>query len=82
MTGADALPEWKVSLLTVMTIAVVLAAHWHSFRAARADLRAAKPERAWRRVLIYLLRHELHYLRQVPLLVFYVVASVFVVARL
>ena len=82
MTATDAWPEWKTVVLTAMTLTVVLAAHWHSYRAARADLRRRRPKAAWRVLATSLWRHELHSLRQVPLLVFFVLASVAVVARL
>lgn len=82
MTAPDPWPEWKSLVLTAMTLTVVMAAHWHSYRAARADLRSRRPKAAWRVLATYLWRHELHYLRQVPILVFFVLASVAVVARL
>jgi hypothetical protein len=73
------LPEWKVTLLIGMTLVVVASAHWHSFRAARRDLTAKDLPTRWRRILSYLASHELHYLKQVPLMIFFVGSSVVVV---
>lgn len=76
------LPEWKVSLLVAMTLVVVASAHWHSFRAARREVKASELPTRWRRILSYLARHELHYVKQVPLMIFFVTSSAVVIADL
>lgn len=84
MSGLDPaeLPRWKIALLVAMTMVVVASAHWHSFRAASDEVRAKRLPTRWRQVLSYVLRHELHYAKQVPLMVLFVVSSVVVVAGL
>jgi hypothetical protein len=84
MLGLDTagLPEWKVSLLLAMTLVVVASAHWHSFRAARREVRARDLPTGLRRILSYVARHELHYVKQVPLMIYFVASSVVVVAEL
>jgi hypothetical protein len=74
--------QWKVTLLVAMTLVVVVSAHWHSFRAASEEVRAKRLPTRWRQVLSYVVRHELHYAKQVPLLILFVVSSVLVVAGL
>lgn len=84
MHGFDTagLPEWKVSLLLAMTLVVVMSAHWHSYCAARREVKARDLPTRLGRILSYVARHEIHYVKQVPLMMFFVAASVVVVARL
>jgi hypothetical protein len=82
LIDATELPEWKLILLTAMTVTIVLSAHWHSSVAARAEVRARYFPSRWRRFLSYVLRHQFHYARQVPLLILFVIASVVVVVWL
>lgn len=76
------LPEWKIALLIATTTIVVASAHWHSFRAAKREVRAKNLPTRWRQVLSYVARHELHYAKQVPLMILFIVSSVVVVAGL
>jgi hypothetical protein len=77
-----ALPEWKIALLMSMTLVVIASAHWHSFREAWAEMQARNLPTRWRQVLSYVARHELHYAKQVPLMVLFVLSSVVVFAHL
>ena len=79
---AAGLPQWKVVLLFAMTLVVVASAHVHSFRSAWPEMRARNLPSAWRRALSYIVRHEVHYARQVPLMILFVASSVVVVAAL
>lgn len=76
------LPAWKLLLLVTMTLTVVAAAHWHSFVAARREVSDRSLPTRRQRLLSYIMRHQLHYMRQVPLMVVFVIASVVVVAGL
>lgn len=76
------LPTWKLMVLVAMTLTVVFAAHWHSAVAARREVAARDLPTRRQRWLSYLVRHQLHYMRQVPLMVFFVLSSVIVVADL
>jgi hypothetical protein len=82
LADASGLPEWTLILLTAMTVTVVTSAHWHSAAAAWAEVRARQFPSRWRRVLSYVLRHQFHYARRVPMLIVFVLASVVAVVCL
>lgn len=76
------LPEWKVTLLVTLTLVVIAASHVHSARRAWSEMRAKDLPTRWRKTLSYLARHELHYAKQIPILVAFVVVAVIVVSNL
>jgi hypothetical protein len=76
------LPEWKQTVLVTITLIVIAAAHVHSARQAWSEMRQRELPTRWRRALSYVARHELHYAKRVPLLIFFVVVAVIVIVTL
>jgi hypothetical protein len=80
--AASGMAEWKLILLIAMTFIAIGAAHVHSARRAFADVRGRPDRPRWRTALAYLGRHEVYYAKQIPLLIFFVLCSVAVVASI
>jgi hypothetical protein len=82
LSVAAGLPDWKLTLLVTMTLMVVAAAHVHSARAAWREMRQKQLPTIGRQVLSYLVRHEKHYVKHVPMMIMFVLAAVVVVVEL
>ena len=76
------LPDWKITLLVTMTLVVLAAAHAHSARQAWSEMRAKDLPTRWRKALSYMVRHEFHYAKRVPLLIAFVLVAAIVVVYL